>query len=50
MVKTPALQSLIALKGVSKGYDQPSGQRISILEGIDLELQEGEIVALLGPS
>lgn len=50
MGTTPALQPLIALKGVSKGYDQPNGQRISILEKINLELFEGEIVALLGPS
>lgn len=50
MVTAPALQPLIALKDVSKGYDQPSGQQIRILEKIDLELFEGEIVALLGPS
>lgn len=50
MVTTPALQLLISLKDVSKGYGQPSGQSISILEGINLELFEGEIVAVLGPS
>lgn len=50
MVKTPALQPLVSLHKVSKRYEQPSGQSISILEGIDLELLKGEIVALLGPS
>jgi NitT/TauT family transport system ATP-binding protein len=45
-----ATESLITLKGVSKVYQQPNGQKISILEPIDLELRSGEIVALLGPS
>ena len=41
---------LIALEGVSKSYEQPNGQQITILENINLELCPGEIVALLGPS
>ena len=41
---------LIALKDVSKSYEQPNGQQIIILENINLELCPGEIVALLGPS
>lgn len=50
MVAKIATESLITLKGVSKVYQQPNGQKISILEPIDLELRSGEIVALLGPS
>jgi NitT/TauT family transport system ATP-binding protein len=49
IVKT-ATECLITLEGVSKAYQQPNGQQISILEPINLELRSGEIVALLGPS
>jgi len=49
VVKT-ATECLITLEGVSKAYQQPNGQKISILEQINLEIQAGEIVALLGPS
>jgi len=49
VVKT-ATECLITLQGVSKAYQQPNGQKISILEPINLELRTGEIVALLGPS
>jgi NitT/TauT family transport system ATP-binding protein len=45
-----ATEHLIALKSVSKSYQQPNGQQIVILENINLELRPGEIVALLGPS
>lgn len=50
MVVQTATECLITLKGVSKSYQQPNGQKISILEPINLELRAGEIVALLGPS
>ncbi|WP_341738628.1 nitrate/sulfonate/bicarbonate ABC transporter ATP-binding protein [Microcoleus sp. CAWBG640] len=50
MVAKIATESLITLEGVSKVYQQPNGQTISILEPINLELRSGEIVALLGPS
>ncbi|MEG3941358.1 MULTISPECIES: ABC transporter ATP-binding protein [unclassified Microcoleus] len=50
MIAKTATECLITLKGVSKAYQQPNGQKISILEQINLELRSGEIVALLGPS
>jgi NitT/TauT family transport system ATP-binding protein len=50
MVAKRATEPIVALKGVSKSYQQPNGQDISILEDINLELRRGEIVALLGPS
>ena len=50
MIVKTATECLITLEGVSKAYQQPNGQKISILEPINLELRSGEIVALLGPS
>lgn len=50
MIAKTATECLITLKDVSKAYQQPNGQKISILEQINLELRSGEIVALLGPS
>ncbi|MBD3885617.1 nitrate/sulfonate/bicarbonate ABC transporter ATP-binding protein [Phormidium tenue FACHB-886] len=50
MITAAITNSPIVLQGVSKRYSQPNGKQISILENIDLELREGEIVALLGPS
>jgi NitT/TauT family transport system ATP-binding protein len=49
VVKT-ATECLITLERVSKVYQQPNGQKISILEPINLEIRAGEIVALLGLS
>lgn len=50
MVAKTATEFLITLEGVSKVYQQPNGQKIPILEPINLDLRAGEIVALLGPS
>jgi len=50
VIAKTATECLITLKDVSKAYQQPNGQKISILEQINLELRSGEIVALLGPS
>lgn len=40
----------ILLQRVSKHYQQPNGQQLSVVENINLELQRSEIVALLGSS
>lgn len=50
MVVQTATESLITLKDVGKSYPQPNGQKIVIIDNINLELRPGEIVALLGPS
>jgi putative ABC transport system ATP-binding protein len=41
--------SLVRLKGVSKIYDA-GDSRIAALDGVDLEISEGEFVAVWGPS
>jgi NitT/TauT family transport system ATP-binding protein len=41
---------LIQLKQIHKRYDLPSQGNVTILEGIDLDIREGEFVSILGPS
>jgi NitT/TauT family transport system ATP-binding protein len=43
-------QAIIELKGVGKSFRSADGTARSVLEGVDLRLAEGEIVALLGQS
>lgn len=40
---------VVAVKRVSKGYSRGK-QHVEVLEGIDLDVEEGEFLALMGPS
>jgi NitT/TauT family transport system ATP-binding protein len=42
--------AIVEVRGVTKTYISPDGQPLPVLDGIDLTLREGEIVALLGKS
>ncbi len=45
-----SLKALIELKNVSKVYRLESGTDLKVLQGVDLMVEEEEVVALLGPS
>lgn len=41
---------MIELAGINRTVTLPDGQRLEILRGIDLQIQRGEVVAILGRS
>ena len=43
------MASIVSMKGVAKAYVRGK-QRVEVLRGIDLEVQQGEFLALMGPS
>ena len=46
----PTAIPLLSLTGVRKAFRTPDGRERTVLEGVDITLHEGEIVALLGRS
>ncbi len=40
----------IQARGLSKRHDSPDGRSVQALEGLELEIREGELAVLLGPS
>jgi putative ABC transport system ATP-binding protein len=43
------MPGMVSIKGVAKGYVRGK-QRVEVLRGIDLEVEQGEFLALMGPS
>src|SRR4051794_4958640 len=43
-------ETSVAVKGVGRTYRRRRGASVAALEGIDLELREREVVAVVGPS
>jgi len=43
-------EAVLAVRGVGKAFDKPSGEHLTVLDRADLELRQGEIVGLLGRS
>ncbi|HVO00455.1 MAG TPA: nitrate/sulfonate/bicarbonate ABC transporter ATP-binding protein [Steroidobacteraceae bacterium] len=41
---------LLQVSGIGKSFPKPDGQELRVLEGVDLQLAEGQIVGLLGRS
>ena len=41
---------MIRLTGITKDFPSPSGERLRVLDGVDLELAEGGSIAIQGPS
>jgi NitT/TauT family transport system ATP-binding protein len=41
---------LLQINGVAKSFPKPDGQELLVLQGVDLQLREGQIVGLLGRS
>jgi NitT/TauT family transport system ATP-binding protein len=49
-VRTGTTDPLISVKALSKSFSGPDGRSVPVLDGITLDVDEGEFVALLGRS
>ena len=49
MGSAPAIEPLLRLRGVTKIY-QPDGQEVTGLEDVNLDIQSGDFLAVMGPS
>ncbi len=45
-----ALEYIIEGKGIEKKFQQPDGKQIQVIAPLDLSVETGDIIALLGPS
>jgi lipoprotein-releasing system ATP-binding protein len=43
------VSSLVSIQGVHKSFDH-MGRKLEVLRGIDLEIDQGELIAIVGPS
>ncbi len=48
--RVPSTQPMIVLRGVQKVYDAAGENAVHALRGVDIEIQPGEFVAIMGPS
>jgi NitT/TauT family transport system ATP-binding protein len=49
-VMSPTTTALLQVDGVCKAFPKPDGGNLAVLEGVQLRLEEGQIVGLLGRS
>ncbi len=50
MTETKAIPPLLEVRGLSKSYPAVRGGRLSVLEDLELSVQPGEIIAVVGES
>ncbi|HWE91316.1 MAG TPA: ATP-binding cassette domain-containing protein, partial [Pseudonocardiaceae bacterium] len=50
MIATPSAEVLVEVTDITKSFTGAAGDELRVLEGVDLTLRSGEIVALLGRS
>ncbi len=48
-MNNPQSQTVLSLRNVARSFEQ-GGHRLDVLRGVDMHINRGEIVALLGPS
>lgn len=49
-MSAPASEPVIVMEGVAKVYGATGGYQVTALDGIDLEVGQGEFLAVMGPS